>query len=356
MTNGANQWYDSWRELVSNQPWQSVLNDWWREYSRPGEASPSTDVLEKIAAQSHSFFKLAEEISKAGTLQGGTADWQTGLNQMFDGLKQSFGDPSTTQAQNLFWQMPLANWQRTASSLSSFPGDFFSSAAGHPAFDAKTKLDEVLSAPGLGYTRESQVDLQMLARLSLDYQKAQQNYNEFFLKMSMESLESMHKRVLARMEEGKKPIASVRALYDLWVDCSEAVYGDRILTNEYAILNGSLVNALMALKKHSARITDEMAGMMNMPTRQEMDTVHHRFQVSRRAGKIIEQEIEALSAGKKDLMEQVNQLLARVAQLERGEPTPAVRIKAGSKKSATKKAGRKKAGKSKTGKSKAAKR
>ena len=322
MNDWSDQWFDSWQGLVSNQPWQSVLEDWWRECSSQGQASPSAQVLEKIATQSRSFFKLAEELSKTGAGQGQSADWQTGLDQMFDGLKQAFGDPSSSQAQNLFWQMPLANWQRTASSLSSLPGDYFSSAAGHPAFDARSKLDEVLSAPGLGYTRESQADLQQFTRLVLEYQRAQQSYNHFFVEMSKQSLDAMRDRLLQRMEDGEEPITSVRELYDLWVDCSEAVYGERVLSDEYSRLNGEMINALMALKLHGARISDEMAGMMNMPTRQEVDTVHQRFQASRRAGKALELEVETLNAREKDLSEQVERLLARITKLESVPSTP----------------------------------
>ena len=212
MNDWSDQWFDSWQGLVSNQPWQSVLEDWWKEFSSQGDVSPSAQVFENIATQSRSFFKLAEELSKAGAGQGQNADWQTGLNQMFDGLKQSFGDPSSSQAQNLFWQMPLANWQRTASSMSSLPGDFFSRSAGHPAFDARSKLDEVLSAPGLGYTRESQADIQQFTRLALEYQQAQERYKHFFVEMSKQSLDAMRDRLLGRMENGEEPITSVREL------------------------------------------------------------------------------------------------------------------------------------------------
>ena len=322
MNDSSDQWFDSWRGLVSNQPWQSVLEDWWRQYSSQEGGSPSDQVLEKIATQSHSFFKLAEELSKTGTGRGKSSDWQTGLNQMFDGLKQAFGDPSSSQAQNLFWQMPLANWQRTASSLSSLPGDFFSNAAGHPAFDARAKLDEVLSAPGLGYTRESQADLQQFARLFLEYQKAQHSYYHFFVEMSKRSLDAMRDRLMVRMADGEEPISSVRELYDLWVECSETVYGESVLGDEYSRLNGEMINALMALKQQSARITDEMAGMMNMPTRQEVDTVHHRFQVSRRAGKELERKVGTLKTREKDLSEQVEKLLTRVTKLESASATP----------------------------------
>ena len=60
------------------------------------------------------------------------------------------------------------------------------------------------------------------------------------------------------------------------------------------MLHGDLVNALMAVKSQGGKIMDEIAGMFNMPTRSEMDTVHSRFQDSRRAVARLRGELEAL--------------------------------------------------------------
>ena len=120
MKNWSDQWFDSWRGLVSNQPWQSVLEDWWQGYSKQQGSSPTAAVFEKIAAQSHSFFKLAEELSRAEA-DDKTPDAWKALEKTLSSLGQGFSDPDGSAAKNLFWQMPMNNWQQAMSAMSGTP-------------------------------------------------------------------------------------------------------------------------------------------------------------------------------------------------------------------------------------------
>ena len=295
MSNWTDPWFDAWRDLLQHQPWQSTLEDWWRQFSRHGDAS-SFPVFEKIAAQSHSFFQLGEELAKLDPGNSTGTAWQANLDRMFNELKQALDAPSSNQARNLFWQMPLANWQNTVSSMPGFNSDLFAVGRGKPAFDPQAKWGHLLSFPGLGYTRESQADIQKLNRLTLDYLTTQQSYDNFFVEMSKESLDSMRERLTARVEDGAEPLKTVREFYDLWVDCSEAVYRDRTMTDEYARLHGDRVNALMALKQHAAMMMDDWIDMMNMPTRREMDTINLRSQAARHTSRELEQHLIKNSA------------------------------------------------------------
>ena len=236
MNTWSNPWFDPWKDLTRTQPWQSTLEDWWGQFSKQ-PASPSLQAFENIVAQSRSFFKMAEEMGKSG-LPKDAADWQAGLEQIFDNLKQAFDGAGAEQAQNLFWQMPLANWQRTMASLSSMPGDLFAGAPTQGGFDPNAKLDQFLGTPGLGYAREFQGEHQELTRLLVDYQKAYQKYAAAFTEVSRLSLDCLRDRMLARTRQGEEPVTSVRELYNLWVDCSEEVYGRHVLTDEYARVHG----------------------------------------------------------------------------------------------------------------------
>ena len=93
------------------------MEDWWAQFSNQQAAAPALQAFENIVSQSRSFFKLAEAVGASGVSTHAAEDWQEGLEQIFDSLRQSFTDPGAVP--NLFWQMPLANWQRTAASLSS---------------------------------------------------------------------------------------------------------------------------------------------------------------------------------------------------------------------------------------------
>ena len=313
MTDRSNPWFDSWKDLTSTQPWQSALEDWWGQFSKQ-PSSPYTQAFENIVSQSRMFFDMAEKMSNTQALTASMADWQSGLDQVFNSLKESFVHPNATQAPQLFWQMPLANWERAASSLSGLPGELFST---HAAFDPTAKLDQFLSTPGLGYTRESQAEQKKLARLLVNYQTAHQKYAAFFVEVNKQSLDLMQQRLVDRTQVEQKPITTVRELYDLWIECSEETYTKNVLTEEYAEAYGEMINALMALKHQSGQMMDDLAGALNMPTRQEMDTIHQRFQSSRRRNAALNREVVALQAVQEKQSDQIRKLLSKIDRLEK---------------------------------------
>jgi len=319
MISSTEQWFDPWRELLSDQPWQSTLEAWWRQFSSQSEPVPSP-VFEKIAAQSHSFFQLAEELAKLHTGSAGDGDPGGSIDRMFEELKRAMDAPSSNQSRNLFWQMPLANWQRMVSSMPGFFNLQPTEGGTQPAFNQGLGMDGLLSAPGLGYTRETEADLKKYARLSFDYLEAQRKYNAFFIGMSKESLDSMRRCLADGAEKGEEPPASVREFYDLWVDCSEAVYRARTMTEEYARLHGDMVNTLMTLKQHSTAIMDRFTGMMNMPTRKELDTMHHRAHLVRRTVRELRLEVRELRQREAEMSPELSELNARLAALSREKP------------------------------------
>ena len=313
MNNQSDPWFDSWKELTVNPPWQTSLQDWWTQFSQHS-TSTYLPAFEKIVDQSRLFFQLAEKLKDYDATQR-DGDWQDNLDQIFSSIKQSFDVQNGSESAQLFWQMPLANWQRTVSALSSLPGDAFSAAALHGEFDPHARLDQFLSTPGLGYAREHQAEYQKLAKLLLDYQKAHQKYTSFFVEINKQSLDCMRDRLLARTQEDE-PITSVRGLYDLWIDCSEQVYARNVMTEDYAKMHGEMINALMALKHQGARMMDDFAAMLNLPTREEMDTIHKRFQSSRREHKSMQHELLAARRRADDLAGRLDKVLQKIDQLE----------------------------------------
>ena len=313
MTDWSNPWFDSWKDLTSSQPGQSALEDWWGQFSTQPSSS-YMKAFENIVSQSRMFFEMAEKMGNQQVLTGAMADWQAGLEQIFNSLKESFDHPNTAQAPHLFWQMPLANWERAASSLSGLPGEWFATQA---AFDPKTKLDQFLSTPGLGYTRESQAEQQKLTRLLVNYQSAYQKYASFFVEVNKKSLDLMRQRLVNFAQVEQKPITTVRELYDLWIECSEEAYTQKVLTDEYSKIHGEMINALMALKHQSGQMMDGWAGALNLPTRKEMDTTHRRFQSSRRSNAALRQEVVTLQAIQEKQSAQLDQLLSKIELLEK---------------------------------------
>jgi class III poly(R)-hydroxyalkanoic acid synthase PhaE subunit len=251
--------------------------------------------MEKMMEQGKMFFRMADTFTHNLPQFGGTAtDSWSSLNKSLDEMQKAFmgGQDQGDQALHkmlAFWELPYDNWQRMMSSLSPIPGDLLRNM---PHASAQT-VDKVLSAPGLGYTREEQSQYQDLIRRSLDYQRALQEYMSFFSGMGMKSIQRM-RQFLEGLQTSGKVIDSARGLYDSWVSCCEEVYAEDVQSEEYARIHGELVNAQMALKQRMSIMVDESLGAMNMPTRIELRTLQDRVQQVRRENKTLRKELHSL--------------------------------------------------------------
>ena len=129
--------------------------------------------------------------------------------------------------------------------------------------------------PGLGYTRESQEQIQESIRLWSHYQQVAQEYNTALSKVGLDALDEMRAEILSIAEKGEK-ITSLRQIYDIWVNSNEKAYSRFVYTKEYSELYGRMTNALMAVKRHGGILVDEMLAAMNMPTRKGINTMQEK--------------------------------------------------------------------------------
>ncbi|MGH8534835.1 MAG: class III poly(R)-hydroxyalkanoic acid synthase subunit PhaE, partial [Gammaproteobacteria bacterium] len=182
-----------------------------------------------------------------------------------------------------FFEMPMDVWSRMFSSSSLLPGDFLRPAKGlgDVAGQIHEGLDQFLSMPAVGYMRERQERTQGGVRLTMDYQKALQEYSQAHGRLGVDALERLAAKIIEHAEQGKE-INTLREAYDLWVDCGEEAYSAFVFTEEYADVYARLVNALMALKHHNQTAVDEVAGSLNLPTHQGITTLQRRQQELRR--------------------------------------------------------------------------
>jgi class III poly(R)-hydroxyalkanoic acid synthase PhaE subunit len=295
-------------------PWERGLESWWKAFS-PGASDPAKMFMDKLMEQGKVFFRLAEGVANQGgeqtTATDGMTFWTKALEDMQRRWSGSMDDGSNgIQRMMSFWEMPLDNWQRMMSSMSPMPGDMLRNM---PHDHVKDNLNRVLSAPGLGYTREEQSQYQELIRATMDYQKALQEYNAFYNRLGVRSIERMGNYLQGVIESGKS-IDSARAIYDNWVMCCETVYAEEVATPEYAQLHGHLVNAQMGLKKRMAVMVDENLGAMNMPSRSELRTLQDRLQETRRENKKLQQSLHA-----------IERQLAALTGTELAAPTTAIK-------------------------------
>jgi class III poly(R)-hydroxyalkanoic acid synthase PhaE subunit len=299
------KYWDNWTDMSRKamgmdrpvrSPWESAMDHWWQAVS-PSVPDTGSDFMRRMMDQGKQFFRMSDEFSKNYQASN---DWLEAVNKTFNDMQQMFaggvekaasmaGGSADESMHKLmaFWEMPLDNWQRMASSLSLGPGDMLRN------MHRGEHLDKFFNTPGLGYSREEEGQYKELMQRGLAYQKAMGEYSKFFSNLGMLSVERMRRKVQALTEAGKS-IDSARGLYDLWVAACEEVYGEQVMTDEYARTHGALVNSLMALKQQAGEIVDENLGAMNMPTRRELRTLQQRLQESRRETKALRAQLELL--------------------------------------------------------------
>jgi BMFP domain-containing protein YqiC len=74
------------------------------------------------------------------------------------------------------------------------------------------------------------------------------------------------------------------------------VYAEFALSEEYTKMYGDVVNALTSYKKQLHKYVDDQLEQMNLPNRQEIDSVHKRVHEMRRENIQLRKDIEALKA------------------------------------------------------------
>ena len=186
------------------------------------------------------------------------------------------GDPWSGYA--TFWGLPMDTWHRLFSTFTPFPGEVGKSQRqeGAPAqSDMNRAIRQMLAMPPVGYTREWQTQGQEWAELFFEYTTAMQAFMQLMGKVGQSAAQLFGKK-LNQMDQESNSLGSLRAAYDLWIDCGEQAYAEAVATPEFPHLQAQMVNALMRLKRHEQTIMDEALAAMNIPTRQEMDTTHRR--------------------------------------------------------------------------------
>lgn len=312
---GQQNYWKAWSEMAmgsmkapepARMPWADGLDQWWQSVSR---MAPTTgrDVFDKLMDASKGYFSMAEKF--AGTT-GKDAGMQA-LNGWVESMQKTWGDwmkngsMSNFNTQNkgmmAFWDLPLDTWQRLAANIVPMPGDF--TQAFHPEDAADKMRGEVnrfLSIPAVGYARESQEQYQTLAQRMIDYGSAMHAYQAGFGKLAMETTQEFQQEAQEMAKQGTAP-ESLRAIYDKWVEMSEAAYARFVMTQEYQSLYGRMVNSLLAVKQQMGRMVDQHLEAMHMPTHAEITTLQKRQHELRRENlklrkdvKGIEQQLEAL--------------------------------------------------------------
>jgi hypothetical protein len=78
----------------------------------------------------------------------------------------------------------------------------------------------------------------------------------------------------ARRLAAGAPPTSLRAAFDLWVDCAEEAYRVLAASAAFAGLQAAMCNALVRLREQQQPLADQAAALVGLPTRAEVDALH----------------------------------------------------------------------------------
>lgn len=260
MSGQAGDFIKDW-QVLAQQSWDA----WLRQLQPSPVAAPSppgNEAFERTLAGLKGCFDWMQGVAAAGASQP-SADWQTLLrawagsgNQPFT---QAFNGIDNAAARGFVQQ-----WQAWLQSMQA--GGF--ATPGGPV-------------PGFGLHREQLMQQQELAAAMQAALEANARYQELIQRANAQGLERLQ-ATLAKHDASSPPIASLKALYDLWVDAAEDAYAEIALSDEFRAAYGEMVNCQMRMRQLQQKQTGQLCRELGVPTREEVSSLGERLQQLRR--------------------------------------------------------------------------
>jgi class III poly(R)-hydroxyalkanoic acid synthase PhaE subunit len=316
---------------ASSAPWGQGF-DLWSKMLGPVMPPESRTWMDKLMEINKGYLQMGEALFNTfSTAQKSGKDpsqWWESINLYLTKMQEqvasqfrSSKDPWAGFA--TLWGLPADTWKRLSSAWSAMPGDIeraFRDIDGLHQSGLAPLASDWLSTPTLGYTRESQEEAQRLGQLWLEYGQAVKAYGDALSRVITRAGELLKEKLMGQMNKGES-LDSLRACYDLWVDCGEEAYAEVSLSDPFIQTQARMTNALMAVKRQEQKIVDEMLGALNMPTRRELDTSHRRLHQLQRQVWHLKRALEDF--GTLELREEVAVLQRQVSELKAsGTATP----------------------------------
>ncbi len=232
--------------------WAEAMEKWW-SIATPQMPVQASELMNRVFEMGKVYTHLAE--NAMGTALGsenknGLESWMTAMENNFKGLAEGNS----------------AMWQE--------------------------QLKKVLNLSGFGEHTPPH-NQQLLEELSNTYQTALRNYMEAFAGHGLTSVQALRDRIVQMGSEGVS-IASLRELYDLWVDVSEEAYQKFAFSDEYKKVYGEMVNAFVALKGALDTVRDSQLQALRILTADDLDKVLQQQQKVVQENADLQKEIQEL--------------------------------------------------------------
>ena len=203
------------------------------------------------------------------------ADGVGALQQQFAQLWAA-GSMGTPASAGLGWP-GAAQWGAGWPGAGAIPGfGGFPGASGLAGMGGFPGMGGALGMPALGPAREQQESFQRLAQLSMRCVQAQMQVSAQWNDIIGKALRELGERLTPRLKSGATP-ASMKEVYDLWVDSAESVYAQAARAGTFVQAQAELTNATSLLRSAQRELLEEWARQFDLPTRSELNSIHQQL-------------------------------------------------------------------------------
>lgn len=313
------QYWDTWGNMtkassaqpqagINMPPWGQTMTDWWSSSASAAPNNDVSDVMSRVSSMGKMYMSMAEMMYKAQNQTSQYSDaskdpmtlWMSLMEGGFGDWAKQISQGNTPEHGIGIGTMHFEGWQKVLKSMGMDTLPDMGSFNLNNTQGWQDQLRKMLSTPGIGYSRESQEQLNGLGILMLDYQDVQNEYLTVFSKQGMDSMQALREKIASLSAEGKE-IKTLRELFDLWINVNEEEYGKFAMSDEYQVVYGDMVNAFMKLK---AGINDQVEVVYkaaNLPTRSD-------FNASLKKQQELKRENRRLHKSMRDVLARLNAL------------------------------------------------
>lgn len=294
---GSAQWMDQWF-ASQREAWTRLFPGLTGTTSTPATKVPPNPLLalgsdvprsaqdaarkmlqigESFLGLSRGFWEVLQQRDPRGRKSegGGIAgDWSAALDQMRRAMSGELTKLLTLPVEQNVW---LAGWQQLATTFAN---------AGQAMQGVTGFVPQIPGLPGIPAELWPK-----LTKATIRYQQALARLASLLATVSSEAVDTLAKLV---GPETKSPPTSLRAVYDLWVECSEKAYSSAMHGAEFVAAQQELNDAIQELRQLQQQAGESWMRVFDLPTRAELNTMNRRVMTLRRRLREVEEELESL--------------------------------------------------------------
>jgi len=132
----------------------------------------------------------------------------------------------------------------------------------------------VLQSPSLGYSREFNNKLLKSFDAWINFSKANFDYQIVLLDVWLKAFDELTRK-LASSEEKGETVQNWQQFLQVWSSVFDGVFAQRFRSQDALEVQGNFLNSAMTYRLYQQQLMEVFLKMYDLPTRSEVDEIHH---------------------------------------------------------------------------------